>query len=152
MLNFFLGRPDPPHSVQFKTCAANYATIEWASGKDNNDPITQYIVYYNTSHDEIGKFNSTSPVQAGKLMTTIPLLPWMNYTVHVRARNALGLSEQSNFSLSKCATPPTKPFRNPDNVCTKSEASPNQLVITWTVVFSCCSSWFIQFMLDYNNQ
>ena len=41
-------------------------------------------------------------------------------------------SEKSETTKALCTTPPAKPYRNPQRVCTDSK-SPSQLVIVWEV-------------------
>src|SRR5207244_3496695 len=72
-----------------------------------------------------------------RLLAKLKLQPWINYTFHVVARNALGNSNRSQFTSEPCNTPQTIPFNNPLNVCTDSR-SPRQLIITWQVkLFNC---------------
>ena len=29
------------------------AEVTWSAARDNNDPISDYVVYYNSSHDDV---------------------------------------------------------------------------------------------------
>jgi len=50
------GIPDPPYDVRLIGCGTGSADVGWNAGSDNNDPITEYIVYYNTSQVPPGIF------------------------------------------------------------------------------------------------
>ena len=61
-------RPDPPYDVYLDGCGANTAELMWDVKSDNNDPITEYIVYHHTNFDEPGDFHENTRLapQAGK--------------------------------------------------------------------------------------
>jgi len=31
------------------------AEVTWSAARDNNDPISAYVVYYNSSHDDVNR-------------------------------------------------------------------------------------------------
>jgi len=126
------GRPDPPYDVGLTGCGTLKAIVVWTPGSDNNAPITEYIVYYNTSFDEQDRFTEGARVDASRMTAAVRLRPWTNFTFSVQARNSIGLSERSEFTPTLCTTPPQKPHRNPTDVCTVSRRA-DQLVITWEV-------------------
>jgi len=129
------GRPDPPYNIGLTQCGTLKAVVVWTPGNDSNAPITEYIVYYNTTFDEQDRFTEGARVDASRTSAAVRLRPWTNFTFSVQARNAIGLSERSEFTPALCTTPPQRPHRNPTDVCTASRW-PDQLVITWEV-----SSW-----------
>lgn len=76
-------------------CGSSAAQITWEPSSNNNDPIIDFTVYYNTSFDDpdiyhIGKDQIPAQVTSAR----IPLSPWANYTFHVKARNSLGYSDR----------------------------------------------------------
>ena len=90
-------------------------------------------MYCNTSWDEAGTYHKNPRAPGSKHFLKFSLVPWNNYTFHVRAENALGMSERSEFTpFGACTTGPLIPARNPDGVCTESR-TPGQLVIVWEV-------------------
>jgi len=109
--------------------------VEWSPGSDNNDPIMDYIVYYNTSFDEPDNFIEGARVPARLHTPVVQLQPWTNFTFHIVARNSLGTSERSPFTPAVCTTPQEKPYENPKEVCSVSRRA-DQLVITWQVCLS----------------
>jgi len=126
------GRPDPPYDVRLASCGTLKAVVQWSPGSDNNDPILQYIVYYNTSFDEPDQFIEGARVTARRQSADVRLKPWTNYTFSIIARNSLGESERSAFTPGLCTTLQMKPYRNPEEVCSVSRGA-DQLVIVWQV-------------------
>lgn len=124
------GRPDPPYDVRMVSCSTLKAEVAWIPGSDNNDPIIEYIIYYNTSFDEPDTFREGTRTSSNKQLAQVRLQPWTNYTFSVRARNSLGLSERSLFTPAFCTTPQQKPYRNPKNVCTVNRGA-HELAIVW---------------------
>jgi len=118
--------------VRLSSCGTQRADVNWTPGSDNNDPILQYIVYYNTSFDEPDQFIEGTRVNAAHHSAAVRLKPWTNYTFSIIARNSLGESERSQFTPGLCTTLPQKPYRNPQDVCSVSRGA-NQLVVVWTV-------------------
>ena len=147
-------------------CETGNAVIKWTPGADNNDPITNFVAYYNTSMDEPGdclNFNCTNFNVAAIIASIfylesfytgtyheachskahlerciVDLRPWSNFTFHVVSKNSVGFSERSDFSTQHCTTRPTTPYRHPNKVCTVSR-NPNSLVIVWEVRMICLS-------------
>lgn len=133
--HYLADKPSPPYNVRIVSmCTKEYADIEWAPGSDNNDQVIGYAVYFNTSHDEAGKFHEATRINGTSLRNTarIPLRPWTSYTFHVTSENNVGTSDRSEFTHSDCTTPPARPHRNPHRVCTESR-DPDSLVIIWEV-------------------
>jgi len=132
MLTLCAGRPDPPYNVQLKSCSTQKAEVQWSPGSDNNDPVRQYIVYYNTSFDEPDRFTEGARVTARHHSAAVRLQPWTNFTFSVQASNSLGLSERSAFTPVICVTPEERPYKNPTEICSVSRVA-SQLVVTWRV-------------------
>jgi len=136
-------RPDPPYNARIVSCSPTVAEVAWRPGPDNNDPILEYMVFYNLTLFD-GERDPPPPVSGGsatryrdgprterdQLLVRVRLVPGASYSFHVRARNGVGLSERSLLTRTQCRTPPTVPFRNPSAVCTDSQHS-NQLKIVW---------------------
>lgn len=128
-------RPGAPSNVTLVVCSSTTAELAWMSSANNNDPVIDYTVYYNTSLD-LPKHAVTVPSNAfeskNAYRAVITVLPWRNYTFHVIARNTLGVSDPGWMASSTCQTPPSKPYRHPAGVCTENGKA-DQLIITWQV-------------------
>jgi len=125
-------RPDRPLNVEVRRCSHTVAEVAWQAGSDNNEPILDYIVQYNTSTDGPDVRHEGAMVDADSRFAVIPLRPWANYSFRVSARNRLGVGPASRLSSVICSTPPAKPFRNPTGVCSNFTGS-YQLIIIWQV-------------------
>jgi receptor-type tyrosine-protein phosphatase zeta len=134
------------------------ADVTWQPGPDNNDPISEYVVYYRDYpvSSASGGSPTRGPVDRKELQigaslssrdeededgeegtggaekdTTVSVSPWRMYEFFVVARNGLGESDLSASStLTICQTPETAPARNPGRVCSRLQGS-RQLVIVW---------------------
>jgi len=135
-------RPDAPRGVRVVSCTPTVAEVVWRPSVSHNDPILEYSVFFNMTffgrerdpgpRGGAGPYRRVPSVDGRRLLVRVRLVPGAEYSFHVLARNALGWSEPSAFSMPVCRTPPTVPFRNPNAVCTESRHS-DQLVITWQV-------------------
>jgi len=115
-------------------CQATAAEVDWQPGHDGNDKVTSYTVFY---HFLEAKGRSYE-VAASSSSTLVNVLPWLNYTFRVDARNTVGRSELSEPGY--CTTLQSAPADHPRNVCTETRRS-NQLVIVWQV--TACTSVFL---------
>jgi receptor-type tyrosine-protein phosphatase zeta len=122
--------PSPPYDVRLASCGHSAAEVLWEPSSDNNDPIINFYVYYNTSFDQPDEYTEGSVVEPDEKRAKISLSPWANYTFHVKARNSLGFSAPSLFSNSFCTTPPMIPYSNPVGVCSR-QGEPDELIVTW---------------------
>lgn len=53
------------------SCGSQKAEIAWVAGADNNDPITEYTVYYNTSFDKPDQYTEGTKTNARKLSAQV---------------------------------------------------------------------------------
>ena len=68
----------------------------------------------------------------------LPLRPWSNYSFRVAGRNALGTGQFGRptdqlCGHTTCHTPPVKPYRNPQGVCTNLTSYKGRLHVLWEV-------------------
>lgn len=132
VLCFVSDRPSPPSNVRVASCTRHHADVLWTPGSDSNEQVTMFIVYYNSSHDEAGKFHEAARVNSSSDRARVQMQPWTSYTFHVMAENAVGISDRSEFSQVLCIASQAEPHRNPHRVCTESR-DPETLVIVWEV-------------------
>lgn len=53
----FVGAPNPPTDVKVKECTDSNSLVTWQAANDNNDVITEYRVYYNSSLSDDLSYN-----------------------------------------------------------------------------------------------
>ena len=77
-------------------CMTKVASITWLPGRANNDEITKYEVYYNSTYDPPGKYHRGAHTRRGRHSAEISLAPYANYTFHVVAFNSIGKADEIN--------------------------------------------------------
>ena len=115
-------------------CESAFATVVWTPRSENNANITGYTVYYRSMFDGDLWLVGATTDDDSRSADVADLRPWTNYTFAVTANNSVGESDKSDTASSLCTTPPAKPYRNPETVCT-AERDTGTLVITWKVSF-----------------
>ena len=146
-------RPGKPQDVELSACQQTFAVVTWSSAADNNAPITGFIVYYATSHDDSEMSAGNGPhvgarVGASEVSARVQLAPWTRYWFSVAAVNDVGAGDRAEAVVREpyvgvgnrsevvvhkpCETEAGRPSRSPNSVCTKSQR-PDQLVIVWEV-------------------
>ncbi|KAK6175692.1 hypothetical protein SNE40_014093 [Patella caerulea] len=123
--------PDPPVDVQVITCHGHSAEIMWTPGASNGDPISKYIVQFNTSENSNNWFNYFEEFPGDMNNVFVELSPWGTYSFRVIARNSVGMSKPSQSTVRNCTTPPDRPDGNPKDVRTRTDRK-GMLVIEWT--------------------
>ena len=123
-------------------CDGRIVQLHWRAADDNNSPITNYLIQYNTSFDpDTWHTYAAKTVQAAHQNRTfqrITLSPWGNYSFRVIAKNVVGFSRPSVPSIEQCFLPAEVPHLNPRGVCTRN-TQPRELFITWDVR---CQNYF----------
>jgi len=127
-----IDRPDAPVLTELLRCSPTAAEVAWQPGDDNNEPITDYVVEYNTSIDAPDVRHEGAVVSVNVHSAVIPLRPWANYSFRVSAINLLGVGPASRPTSVVCSTPPAKPLRNPAGVCSNFTGA-SELIILWQV-------------------
>lgn len=123
--------PDSPTDVVVSYCDARVAEIQWKLINENNSPVIQFVIEYNTSFNPDVWYVAKTQVPRDRQYQRIALSPWGNYTFRVVAENSIGYSRPSS-PTTVCRTPPDVPHHNPRQVCTQNLA-PHSLVIVWEV-------------------
>jgi len=65
--SLFTAKPGLPTNVRISSCVSGMAEITWSAARDNNDPISAYVVYYNSSHDDVRR-QGARPLSAQSLL------------------------------------------------------------------------------------
>jgi len=108
--------------------------VTFTPGHDNNARVRSFTVYYHNESQEPIVGAIVMPLKSQDIVTANieKLRPWQTYYFYATATNALGTSDPSKDSDSRCQTPQTMPERNPNNVCVRLQGT-NQLAIVWSV-------------------
>jgi len=138
LLTAVADRPEKPLDATLSTCQQTFAVVSWSPAADNNAPITGFIVYYVTSHDDSDVSGANGPhvgarVGAADVSARVVLAPWTQYWFSVAAENEVGVGNRTEVHAERpCKTKAGPPVRSPNHVCTNSQR-PDQLVIVWEV-------------------
>lgn len=133
------GRPSPPANVEAVALESGLRyVLSWDASNDNNAPISEYIVQYDTIYPEFHWVELTrQDVSAGdniqRFSKRIELDPFIAYTFRVIAVNSIGESLPSGEYELNERTPASTPKRNPENVQGTSD-DPSTVVIRWDAV------------------
>ena len=127
----FTDRPDPPVNISVSNCEGpGDAIVTWQPGSNNNDDVIDFRIFFNTSFELSSCVMDESKSKGHRI--EMSLLPWRNYSFYVTARNSLGTSDPSGYTIMPCTTAQKKPVKNPEGVCSEMR-KPGQLVIVWQV-------------------
>jgi len=129
-MSMCLDCPQAPVNVSVKCRTTTVAEVDWRPGRDGNDLIVSYAVYYSWSAPGAGGSYEALEVAGNTTSTLVPVRPWLMYTFALQARNGIGWSEVAE--LVHCTTPQTAPDEHPRDVCTQTRLS-HQLVVVWQV-------------------
>lgn len=122
--------PDQPTAVTIMECYQTTARVSWKPGPNNNAPILNYILQFNTTFDPSVWYTVNSSISDKDNVYIVPLSPYVNYTFRVLARNKIGTSLPSYPGNQVCTTQSAVPTTNPTGVKTLNE-DPSWLVVTW---------------------
>jgi len=121
------------------SCQARVVQLQWDSVNENNNPVIQFTVEYNTSFQQEIWHVAKSHLPRDRTYERITLSPWGNYSFRIIAHNSIGPSRPSGPTRTTCSTPPEVPHINPKGVCTLNLKS-HTLVIKWEVTFKSFTS------------
>ncbi|XP_066527992.1 cell adhesion molecule L1-like a isoform X2 [Hoplias malabaricus] len=124
-----LDTPDAPMALTLSDIRDRSVILQWVPGKDNNSPVTEYIIEYEENHWEPGNWRPLLRVSGHQTSAPLSLYGHINYHFRVTAVNAIGTGRPSKPS-ERYKTPPAAPDRNPENIKIEGR-SPHQMDITW---------------------
>ncbi|XP_071484820.1 neuronal cell adhesion molecule-like isoform X2 [Diadema antillarum] len=128
------GRPSPPTDLDLRSPRENslLLVLHFTKGSDNNSPITNFIVEYDTiwpDHHWV-RLTEAQPQPELENSVNVQLEPFVQYSFRIIAQNAIGDSRPSvAYNMSR-PTLATEPRSNPTGV-TGSSTDPRSLVIRW---------------------
>jgi len=65
-------RPDAPTDVRLISCTATAAEVAWHPSRNNNDPIIDYTVYYNSSDNPEEAYHEGPKTPGHKYLIKVP--------------------------------------------------------------------------------
>ncbi|XP_066554163.1 neural cell adhesion molecule L1-like protein isoform X4 [Amia ocellicauda] len=121
--------PDPPVDLVLSEHKNRSVKLKWIPGDSHNSSITEFIVEYEESHWEPGKWKELLRVPGNHASAHLKLHGHLDYQFRVSAVNAIGRGLPSE-PTERFKTPPAAPDKNPENIKIQGHL-PNELDIYW---------------------
>lgn len=122
--------PDAPTYLEISEIKSpRNVVLSWVPGSDHNSSITEFIVEYEESQWEPGRWKEQQKVPGNQATAELALHGHLNYQFRVYAVNAVGPGPPSE-PTEGYKTPPAAPDRNPENIKIQGHL-PHQMDISW---------------------
>ncbi|KAK1898392.1 Neural cell adhesion molecule L1-like protein [Dissostichus eleginoides] len=122
--------PDAPKIVEISELQSpRNISLYWIPGSDHNSSVIEFIVEYEESQWEPGRWRELQKVPGNQATAELALHGNLNYQFRVYAVNAVGPGPPSE-PTERYKTPPAAPEKNPENIKIQGH-SPNQMDISW---------------------
>ncbi|KAL7398449.1 hypothetical protein ABVT39_010228 [Epinephelus coioides] len=122
--------PDAPQKVKISDLESpTNISLTWVPGSDHNSSVTEFIVEFEESQWEPGRWKELQKVPGNQATTELALHGHLNYQFRVYAVNAVGPGPPSE-PTERYKTPPAAPERNPENIRIQGHL-PHQMDISW---------------------
>uniref|UniRef100_A0A3Q3E8D2 Neural cell adhesion molecule L1 n=1 Tax=Hippocampus comes TaxID=109280 RepID=A0A3Q3E8D2_HIPCM len=122
--------PDAPQNVEITELKdQRHILLAWVPGSDHNSSVIEFIVEYEESQWEPGKWKELHKVPGNQATAELALHGHLNYQFRVYAVNAVGPGPPSE-PTERYKTPPAAPDRNPENIKIEGRL-PHQMDISW---------------------
>ncbi|XP_074501239.1 cell adhesion molecule L1-like a isoform X10 [Sebastes fasciatus] len=122
--------PDAPKNVEITELKSpRNVRLSWIPGSDHNSSVTEFIVEYEESQWEPGRWKELQKVPGNQATAELALHGHLDYQFRVYAVNAVGPGPPSE-PTERYKTPPAAPGRNPENIKIQGHL-PHQMDISW---------------------
>ncbi|XP_037628768.1 neural cell adhesion molecule L1-like protein isoform X5 [Sebastes umbrosus] len=122
--------PDAPKYVEITELKSpRNVRLSWIPGSDHNSSVTEFIVEYEESQWEPGRWKELQKVPGNQATAELALHGHLDYQFRVYAVNAVGPGPPSE-PTERYKTPPAAPGRNPENIKIQGHL-PHQMDISW---------------------
>ncbi|XP_074536653.1 cell adhesion molecule L1-like a isoform X3 [Halichoeres trimaculatus] len=122
--------PDAPRNVVISEFGnPRNVTLSWVPGNDHNSSVAEFIVEYEESQWDPGRWKELQKVPGNQATAELALHGHLNYQFRVYAVNAVGPGPPSE-PTERHKTPPAAPDRNPENIRIHGHF-PHQMGISW---------------------
>ncbi|XP_013871242.1 neural cell adhesion molecule L1-like protein isoform X3 [Austrofundulus limnaeus] len=125
-----LDAPDAPTRLKISDIKSERnIVLSWEPGSDHNSSITEFVVEYEESHWEAGRWRELQKVAGNQATAELFLQGNLNYQFRVYAVNAIGPGPPSE-PTERYQTSPVAPDKNPENIRIQGHL-PHQMDISW---------------------
>ncbi|KAM9351194.1 cell adhesion molecule L1-like a isoform 2-T3 [Symphorus nematophorus] len=122
--------PDAPKNVEISELKnPRNICLSWVPRSDHNSSVTEFIVEYEESQWEPGRWKELQKVPGNQATAELVLHGHLDYQFRVYAVNAVGPGPPSE-PTERYKTPPAAPDRNPENIKIQGHL-PHQMDISW---------------------
>ncbi|XP_029115512.1 neural cell adhesion molecule L1-like protein isoform X2 [Scleropages formosus] len=123
------GVPDAPEHLELYEPDNRRVKLKWVPGDDHNSTTTEFIVEYEESRWEPGRWRELQRVSGNQTWAQLDLNGHLDYQFRVSALSAIGRGPPSR-PTERYKTPATAPDSSPSNI--KSEGNlPHEMIIHW---------------------
>ncbi|CAL8254379.1 unnamed protein product [Arctogadus glacialis] len=135
--------PDAPRDVELSEQKERSVRLSWTAGSDHNSSITEFVVEFEESQWEPGRWRELQRVPGNQATADLSLQGNIDYQFRVSAANAVGRGPPSQHA-GRYATPAAAPDRNPEDIRIHGHV-PQQMEISWESSFL----WITRSGLEY---
>lgn len=122
--------PDAPKNLKISELKSpRIVLLSWVPESDHNSTVTEFIVEYEESQWEPGRWKQLHKVPGNQATAELALHGHLNYQFRVYAVNGVGPGPPSE-PTERHKTPPAAPDRNPENIKIQGHL-PHQMDISW---------------------
>ncbi|XP_076597841.1 cell adhesion molecule L1-like a isoform X2 [Chaetodon auriga] len=122
--------PDAPKNLKISEFKSpRNVSLSWEPGSDHNSSVTEFIVEFEESQWEPGRWKELQKVPGNQATAELALHGHLNYQFRVYALNAVGPGPPSE-PTERYKTPPAAPDKNPENIKIQGHL-PHQMDINW---------------------
>ncbi|XP_061592413.1 neural cell adhesion molecule L1-like protein isoform X14 [Cololabis saira] len=123
-------------------------TLSWEPGSDHNSSVTEFVVEYEETQWEPGRWKELQKVPGNQATAEPALHGHLNYQFRVYAVNAVGPGPPSE-PTERYKTPSAAPDRNPENIKIEGHL-PHQMDVSWEPLRSIeCNGPGLEYKLSY---
>ncbi|XP_035244740.1 neural cell adhesion molecule L1-like protein isoform X4 [Anguilla anguilla] len=121
--------PDAPEDVVVAEHKNKSAKLKWVPGDDHNSSRNEFVIEYEESEWEPGKWKELLRVPGNHASALLKLNGHVDYQFRVFAINAIGEGPPS-APTERIRTPPSAPDKNPENIKIEGHL-PHEMDIIW---------------------
>ncbi|XP_051752603.1 neural cell adhesion molecule L1-like protein isoform X10 [Ctenopharyngodon idella] len=121
--------PDPPEDVILSEHNGRSVKVQWIPGDDHNSSITEFVIEFEESQHEPGRWREMTKVPGNHHSVLLKLHGHADYRFRVSAINEVGKGLPSQ-ATERYKTPASAPDKNPENIKIEGHL-PHEMDINW---------------------